>query len=187
MLHCRLAIKITTLALFTGFSSTTYAKTLSLDCDTAANAYSELRFGSMGPSGGIKATVVPVRTRPGDDWATSMGVSISSDAGQRLVSVRLARYRKKKDGPLSDDFRIKAAVSENGKEKLSQWLGDPINLGDQVEFKITADEAGLVSLNFGKAHSSFKTSLGSNRDYVIGCSTGQFKFADIETLSSPVE
>ena len=157
------------------------ANKLSLDCDTAPNAYSKLLLEDGSPSGGIKASVTPIRIRTGDGWATSMGATILSPENGSSIALTLSQYRLSAGGPLSQDFRAQVKLKQ-GEKISSHWIGNTIKLNETVEFEVTVDDQGNGKVKFGDSESNFETGLGKNRNYFIGCSTGQYQFTDISFL-----
>ena len=147
------------------------AAPLKFDCDVPPNHFSSVSEDVNGPMT-VSGTIQPVQMRSGDNLPVAGVRFISADekngAGFQLV----ASSARAKQLSIVLNTRI------NG--ELKQASVGQIGAGETIPFRFTLSEPGKAVLVVGGATFSADFLPMSTGKGVAFCSTGQFKFSDLE-------
>ncbi len=148
------------------------AKSLSYDCDTGADRYSEIGA-PFAANDTLSGVVTPTRFTIGGSKITSSRISIDDDTDGSGAGVQIFRT----GGTSDDTLTVVLAVFRAGKKEETA-LGT-VKLGQPVPFNLTY-KSGSVAVQFGDWTRVVDIAFTKQPKAVVSCSTGEFEFSALD-------
>jgi hypothetical protein len=146
---------------------------LSLDCDTAGGAYSELKQVLTGPAYSVAGRMTFERIRVDRRWLPVGSAQVASADAKRRVMLQVSAP-KRDAGPL----QIWLLVLD-GDEENRQILGEA-EMGSTMDFVLRVDN-GRAAAEIGPFKGEAAApAIGSGGSTAVGCSTGQVLFEELK-------
>lgn len=149
------------------------AGTLSYDCDTGANRFSEITTPLAGDVR-ISGVVTPLRMTVGDGYVTAARVAIEEGEGKSWVGFRLFRV-----DPADPDTLVALMVASDGDKEKETILGR-VKLSQALSFRLSLGKDRTASLELGEWKHVVATTLKAPVKASVACSTGEFDFDPLD-------
>jgi len=153
------------------------ASPLKFDCDVPADRFSSVSQETAGPLA-ISGTVALILSREGK-YLPVAGALIESSDGSRSVGFQLI-------APSAHRSEFNIIFNVNTGDGPKRYTVGQVDMQTPARFSLAISDAGKISLAIGDKSFDGGTMALSGGKMDVFCSTGQFKFSDLN-FSNPAE
>ena len=157
------------------FSGPLSAAPIYYDCDTASDKFSEVKWPATTLGLVVTGKIVPVLFRKGQ-FLPVANLHLRSGDGKNYLAIRLIA-----ESVGSNDVKVLLESVNNGIKKEG-ILGQLKRL-EVLPFAISYAAGDQLTLMINNRKYDVEVALGNSSSISMTCSTGQFKFQDIDTTA----
>lgn len=157
------------------FSGSAIAAPIYYDCDTASDKFSEVKWPVTISGLVITGNIVPVLFRKGQ-FLPVANLHLRSGDGQNYLAIRLIAESSGSKG-----VNVLLEAVSNGIKKEGM-LGQ-LKRSEVLPFTISHTVGDQLTVIINDRKFDFEVALGDTSSISMTCSTGQFKFQDIDTTA----
>ena len=151
--------------------SAAHAEPIEFDCDTPGGNYSEITFRQGGTAHRVRAEITPIKLRPSGRWLPAATITVQSQDEQRSAGIQLVNSSGKNLG-------VVVMADEGGQTKKVE--AGQIRAKEGLPFDLYLPSTGSSFVEVLGKRVTLGINVGPNAKVSITCSSGQFRFKDLD-------